>query len=112
MDQHAAMALSDLEKKIEALQEKKEAVLKKEKERKARAQEKWKALFLKEAMKGVTDVYGTDYEEVTDAVELAKRICRILSGLYEQEEAERSGGNAAGMNGQEEAERSFGMLQA
>ena len=52
MDKNAAASLDALDKKIESLLARKELVLKKERERKAKAQEKWKGLFQKEIIKG------------------------------------------------------------
>ena len=64
MDKNAENTINELVKKIEALQAKKEAVIKKEKERKAKAQEKWKGIFIKELVKSINAAFGEDYEEI------------------------------------------------
>ena len=95
MDKNAATAISDLEKKIQALQEKKEAVIKKEKERKAKAQEKWKAQFLKEMVRGISGVFGPDYEENLSAEDLAGKIrCFLEEGMKPAGTDENAGGHS------------------
>ena len=85
MDKNAAASLDALDKKIESLLARKELVLKKERERKAKAQEKWKGLFQKEIIKGITAVYGPDYEEILVPEECAADITRLLQEENEQE---------------------------
>ena len=88
MDKNAAASLDALDKKIESLLAKKEIVLKKERERKARAQEKWKGIFQKEVIKGITAVYGADYEEILSPEECAADITRLLKTERKQEAPE------------------------
>ena len=64
MDKNAQNTINELVRKIETLQARKETVIKKEKERKAKAQEKWKGLFMKELIRHVSAVFGEDYEEI------------------------------------------------
>ena len=78
MDKNAAASLDALNKKIESLLAKKEEVLKKERDRKTRAQEKWKGIFLKELIKGITAIYGPDYEELMLPEECALTIGELL----------------------------------
>ena len=89
MDKNAAASLDALDKKIESLLARKELVLKKERERKAKAQEKWKGLFQKEIIKGITAVYGPDYEEILVPEECAADITRLLQEENEQETLEK-----------------------
>ena len=63
MEKRTENAISEYNRKIEALQAKRDALIKKEKERKAKAQEKWKGIFGKELMIYVQKVFGEDYEE-------------------------------------------------
>jgi len=84
MDKNAAASLDALDKKIESLLAKKELVLKKERERKAKAQEKWKSGFQKEIIKGITSVYGPDYEEILSPEECAAKIVRLLGAEQEK----------------------------
>lgn len=51
MEKKAESTINELNKKIESLQAKKDAVIKKEKERKAKAQEKWKVVFIRRSGK-------------------------------------------------------------
>ena len=64
MDKNAQNTINELVRKIETLQARKETVIKKEKERKAKAQEKWKGLFMKELIRHVSAAFGEDYEEI------------------------------------------------
>ena len=89
MDKNAQNTINELVRKIETLQARKEAVIKKEKERKAKAQEKWKGLFQKEIIKGITAVYGPDYEEILVPEECAADITRLLQEENEQETPEK-----------------------
>lgn len=89
MDKNAAASLDALDKKIESLLARKELVLKKERERKAKAQEKWKGLFQKEIIKGITAVYGPDYEEILVPEECAADITRLLQEERGQEAPEK-----------------------
>ena len=66
MDKTAEKTISELSRKIETLQAKRDAAIRKEKERKAKAQEKWKALFMREFIKHFAAVFGADYEETLD----------------------------------------------
>ena len=84
MDKNAAAALDALDTKIESLQAKREAVLKKESERKARAQEKWKGVFLKEMIKAINATYGEDYEEIMLPEECAAGIGGLLRSEHEE----------------------------
>ena len=85
VDKNAAMAISDLDRKIESLQAKKEAMIKKEKERKAKAQERWKLQLLRELMKSLPKIYGEDYEENEDPAALAA----VLTGFLEKQMKEQ-----------------------
>ena len=89
MDKNAAASLDALDKKIESLLARKELVLKKERGRKAKAQEKWKGLFQKEIIKGITAVYGPDYEEILVPEECAADITRLLQEERGQETPEK-----------------------
>ena len=89
MDKNAAASLDALDKKIESLLARKELVLKKERERKAKAQEKWKGLFQKEIIKGITAVYGPDYEEILVPEVCAADITRLLQEERGQETPEK-----------------------
>ena len=88
MDKNAAVSLDALNKKIESLLARKEEVLKKEKERKTKAQEKWKGIFLKEVVKGITAVYGSDDEEILSPEDCAADITRLLKTERKQEAPE------------------------
>ena len=46
MEKKAESTISELNRKIESLQARRDAVIKKEKERKAKAQEKWSQQFM------------------------------------------------------------------
>ena len=89
MDKNAAASLDALNKKIESLLAKKEEVLKKERDRKARAQEKWKGAFLNELIKGLTSIYGPDYEELMLPEECALNIGELLKAQQAQTDRER-----------------------
>ena len=88
MDKNAAASLDALNKKIESLMAKREEVLKKERDRKAKAQEKWKGIFLKELIKGITSIYGPDYEELMMPEECALNIAELLKAQKAQAEGE------------------------
>ena len=75
MDKNVQNTINELDKRIGTLQAKKEAVIKKEKERKTKAQEKWKTLFLKELIRHVNEAFGEDYEEI-----LLPEKCASLAG--------------------------------
>ena len=96
MDKNAAVSLDALDKKIESLQAKREAVLKKERERKARAQEKWKGLFLKEVIKVITAIYGGEYEEIMQPEECAMNLAELLKAQQAHTETEHKGQQDAG----------------
>ena len=81
MDKNAENTINELNKKIETLLAKKEAVIKKEKERKAKAQEKWRGVFLKEFMKDASSVLGENYEEQISAEELAVKLMPYLQEI-------------------------------
>ena len=74
MDKNAQNTINELVRKIETLQARKEAVIKKERERKARAQEKWKTLFMKELVRHINAAFGEDYEETLLPDQLANLI--------------------------------------
>ena len=80
MDKNAENTINELVKKIEALQAKKEAVIKREKERKAKAQEKWKGLFMKELVKHLNAAFGDDYEEIL----LPEEAASVLGSFIEE----------------------------
>ena len=90
MDKSAAASLDALNKKIESLLAKREEVLKKERDRKVRAQEKWKVIFLKELIKGITAIYGSDYEELMLPEECALNIAELLKAQKAQADLEES----------------------
>ena len=81
MDKNAENMINELERRIETLQAKRDAVIKKEKERKTRAQEKWKSVFWKEFAKGAVFVFGEDYEEVVLPEVLAGQLAQLLPSL-------------------------------
>ena len=84
MDKNARSMIEDLNRKIESLQQKRDAVIRKEKEKKAKAQEKWKSTLLKDLMKEIIKAYGDSFEEKILPGELAKTMCRHLD--YDQAE--------------------------
>lgn len=92
MDKNAENMINELERRIETLQAKRDAVIKKEKERKTRAQEKWKSVFWKEFSKGAVSVFGEDYEEVVLPEVLAGQMAQLLPSLsgYAEEPAEKT----------------------
>ena len=82
MDKNARSMIEDLNRKIESLQQKRDAVIRKEKEKKAKAQEKWKTALLKDLMKEILKVYGDCFEEKVLPAELARSMCLHLD--YDQ----------------------------
>ena len=83
MDKNTEAALGDLKKKIGVLQSRYDALIKKEKERKAKAQEKWKERFWKEWLKAVVATYGTEYEETADPELVARMVSGCLSSAVQ-----------------------------
>ena len=78
MDKNAETMINELNRKIESLQAKREAVIRKDKERKNKAQEKWRSVFLKEFMKGAVVIFGENYEEDVPPEELASQLTACL----------------------------------
>ena len=83
MDPYAKALIDGYTRRIEELQAKRETALKKERERKAKAQEKWKAAFIKDFIKGVAGCFGEDYEETVPPELLSKELTLSLSSLPE-----------------------------
>ena len=83
MDKNAENTILELNRRIETLQARRDAVVKKEKERKAKAQEKWRSVFLKEFMKGAASVLGEDYEETILPEKLAAELALGLGDVKE-----------------------------
>ena len=86
MDKNTQAALDDLKRRIEALQTRRDIIIKKEKERKARAQEKWQENFWKTWSKELAVVYGEDYEETADPEKMAHLVAACLKDKYQEEE--------------------------
>ena len=63
MEKNAVKTIDDLNRRIGSLQAKRDALIKKEKEKKERARERWQAVFMKELSKTFEEVFGPDYEE-------------------------------------------------
>ena len=89
MEKRTENTINELNRKIGSLQAKRDALIKKEKDRKAKAQEKWKAAFLKELTKGIEGVCGENYEEDASAEETAAFLAACLETMP------RSGGEEA-----------------
>ena len=89
MDKRAENSINELNKRIGLLQAIRDALIKKEKDRKAKAQEKWKAAFMKEMTKGIEGVCGENYEEDVSAEETAAFLAACLETIP------RSGGEEA-----------------
>ena len=70
--------IDELTQRIEALQERKNALIKKEKLRKEKAQEKWKIQFLKSFTSQIERYYSEDYETVIDPGLLSDHLGRLL----------------------------------
>ena len=103
MDKNAENMINELERRIETLQAKRDAVIKKEKERKTRAQEKWKSVFWKEFSKGAVSVFGEDYEEVVLPEVLAGQMAQLLPSLSGYAEKTPEGEPAGETNAQDNA---------
>ena len=85
MDKNALSTLNELNRRIGSLQAKRDALIKREKEKKAKAQEKWKASFMKELTKGIEKACGPDYEETTSPEETAAFLSAFLPKFHLQE---------------------------
>lgn len=81
MDKNALSTLNELNRRIGSLQAKRDALIKREKEKKAKAQEKWKASFMKELVKGIEKTCGDDYEEKTSPEETAAYLSSFLDRM-------------------------------
>ena len=104
MDKYAKAAIDDLTKKIGALQEKRNAVIRKERERKSRAQERWKSTFIRTLIKGISEKFGADYEEVLSPEGLAVFLGGFL-GAYKEETGEEEKDGGEGLPAADEGER-------
>ena len=89
MEKKAESAIRELNKKIESLQAKREAVIRKEKARKAKAQEKWTTLFIKSFLPHVLTAFGEDYEEEILPENLADKAGRALLSMKEDQNLRR-----------------------
>ena len=90
MEKKAESTISELNRKIESLQAKRDAVIRKEKERKAKAQEKWRQQFMKVFIPHVSGVFGEDYEEDILPERLSDALGDVLGQIKEDTEDERS----------------------
>ena len=86
MEKKAESTINELNKKIESLQAKKDAVIKKEKERKAKAQEKWKGVFIKALIPFISKTFGEDYEDDILPERLSETLGKTLGQLKDRKD--------------------------